>query len=131
MVEKTIKGFEGITARKKYKFDLASTDIEHCNIKKFGESVFGGGSKELKEVVSRLYETNPENVGIFEGGCSNANFLVFYSLIEKGDEVLVEEPGYQPLYIIPEIFGAKVKRFDRKKQKKFQIEFKKQFKQKN
>src|SRR3989344_3534742 len=101
MAEKTIKGFEGILERKRYKYDLANSDIEHYNIREYSESVFGGGGKELKEVVSKLYGISSKNVCIVEGGCSNANFLVFYSLLEKGDEILVENPGYQPLYINP------------------------------
>lgn len=124
MVEKTIPGFEGVSDSKDYKYDLFSTDISHYKIRKYGESVFGGGSNELKEVVSKLYDISSKNVCILEGGCSNANFLVYYSLLEKGDEVLVENPGYQPLYVLPEIFGAKVKRFDRKFENEFRLDLK-------
>ena len=48
MVEKTILGFECISDSRDYKYDLADTDIEHYKVKKYGESVFGGGSKELR-----------------------------------------------------------------------------------
>jgi len=124
MVEKTIKGFEKILGLKEYPYDLTSTDTEHFNVSKYGESVFGGGSKKLKKVVSNLYGVNPRNVCIVEGGCSNANFLVFYSLLEKGDNVLVEQPAYEPLFKVPEIFGAKIKRFERKYENNFQLDIK-------
>ena len=48
MVEKTIPGFEGVSSSRDYKCDLADTDIEHYKVRKYGESVFGGGSKELR-----------------------------------------------------------------------------------
>ena len=131
MIEKTISGFERLSDSRNYKYDLADTDIEHYNIRKYGESIFGGGSKELKAVVSRLYGISSKNVCILEGGCSNANFLVFYALLNKGDEVLVENPGYQPLYIIPQIFGAKVIRFNRKFDNKFQLDLKEILKKMN
>ena len=74
MVEKTIPGFEGILDSRDYKYDLFNTDIEHYKVRRYGESVFGGGSKELKAVVSKLYGISSKNVCILEGGCSNANF---------------------------------------------------------
>lgn len=124
MVEKTIPGFEKISESRKYKYDLCSSDISHYKVRRYGESIFGGGSKELKVLISKFYCLSTKNVSVVEGGCSNANFLVFYSLIKKGDEVLVENPGYGPLFRVPEIFGAKIKRFDRKFEDNFQLDLK-------
>ena len=47
------------------------------------------------------------------GGTSGANFLVFAALLEPGDDVLVERPGYDPLLGAARMFGARTIRFDR------------------
>ena len=68
------------------------------------------GSPEFKQNVANLYKTmKPENV-LSMNGAIGANFLVLYSLIEPGDEVICVDPTYQQLHSVPESFGAKVKR---------------------
>jgi aspartate/methionine/tyrosine aminotransferase len=47
-------------------------------------------------------------------GTSGANFLAFAGLLEPGDEVLVEQPTYEPLLAALELFGVRVKRFARR-----------------
>ena len=47
------------------------------------------------------------------GGTAGANFLVFAALLEPGDEVLVERPGYDPLLGAARLFGARTIRFER------------------
>ncbi|MFD2829145.1 aminotransferase [Corticicoccus populi] len=68
------------------------------------------GSEEFKTLVSGLYENQtPDNV-LAMNGAIGANFLVLYSLIEAGDEVVSVHPTYQQLYDVPESFGATVKK---------------------
>jgi aspartate/methionine/tyrosine aminotransferase len=70
------------------------------------------GSPEFKEKVSKLYENQqPENV-LAMNGAIGANFLVLYSLVENGDEVVSVHPTYQQLYDVPESFGAEVKKLE-------------------
>ena len=67
------------------------------------------GFPELKEGLSRFYQNiKPENIFITHGAI-DANFQVFYSLVEPGDTVISIFPTYQQLYGVPESFGAKVK----------------------
>jgi aspartate/methionine/tyrosine aminotransferase len=47
------------------------------------------------------------------GGTAGANFLVFAALLEPGDEVLVERPGYDPLAGAARLLGARTLPFDR------------------
>jgi aspartate/methionine/tyrosine aminotransferase len=47
-------------------------------------------------------------------GCSGANFLALAALVERGDEVLVESPGYDPLGAAAEMLGADVRHFPRR-----------------
>lgn len=77
------------------------------------------GSPELKEGVCSLYETiKPENV-ISTIGAAGANHLVFYSLINPGDQVVSIIPTYQQLYSIPKSFGADVKILELRTENKF------------
>ena len=46
-------------------------------------------------------------------GTSGANFLVFAALLEPGDEVPVERPGYDALTAAAQTFAARLTRFDR------------------
>ena len=72
------------------------------------------GSEEFKQGVSSLYQDiKPENI-LPSHGAIGANFLLLYSLIEPGDEVVSVFPTYQQLYSIPESFGAEVKRLELK-----------------
>ncbi|AOV08000.1 aminotransferase [Sporosarcina ureilytica] len=67
------------------------------------------GSPRFKENVANLYKTmKPENV-LSMNGAIGANFLLLYSLIEPGDEVVCVDPTYQQLHSVPESFGAVVK----------------------
>jgi hypothetical protein len=46
-------------------------------------------------------------------GASEANAIVFAALLAPGDEVLAEIPGYEPHRVVPALFGATVRGFDR------------------
>jgi aspartate/methionine/tyrosine aminotransferase len=72
------------------------------------------GSAAFKKGVSSLYQSvTPENI-LPSHGAIGANFLLLYSLVETGDEVVSVFPTYQQLYSIPESFGAEVKKLDLK-----------------
>lgn len=66
------------------------------------------GSEELKTQISKIYETISNKDIVITTGGIGANFLSFYSLIEKGDHVIVVDPAYQQLSSLPELFGAEV-----------------------
>jgi aspartate/methionine/tyrosine aminotransferase len=46
-------------------------------------------------------------------GTAGANFFVFTALLDPGDDVLVERPGYDPLLGASRLFGARTTRFER------------------
>ncbi len=67
------------------------------------------GLPELRERISDLYrDLDPNNV-LLTRGAIDANFLVFFSLVEPGDNVISIFPAYQQLYSLPKAFGANVK----------------------
>ena len=64
------------------------------------------------EAIGARYGVDPDRVTT-AGGTSGANFLVYGALLEPGDEILVERPGYDPLLGAARMFGARTIRFDR------------------
>ena len=79
------------------------------------------GAEDLLNALCSLYSCLPENIVTTTGG-SEANFLVFASLIKPGDEVIVEKPGYEPLYRTPSIFGANTVYWERTYKKSFELD---------
>lgn len=55
----------------------------------------------------------PDSRVVTATGCSGANFLAIAALVGAGDDVLVEQPGYDPLVGACVLLGARVIRFSR------------------
>jgi len=67
------------------------------------------GSPEFRRLIASLYKTvKPENV-LVTNGAIGANFLLLFTLVRPGDEVISVHPTYQQIYELPETFGADVK----------------------
>ena len=71
------------------------------------------GFRPLVEAIASTYRVAPEMV-VTAQGTSGANFLAFAALVNAGDDVLVERPGYDPLMGPPRLLGARVVQFDRR-----------------
>jgi len=71
------------------------------------------GYGPLLEAIAARYGVSPDRVAASQGA-SGANFLVYFALVGPGDEVLVERPGYDPLYGPIARLGGRVTRFDRR-----------------
>ncbi len=69
------------------------------------------GTPELRDRIAALYPgASPEEI-LVTAGSSEANFLLMWSLIEPGDEVLFEVPNYMQMGGLLRSFGASVKPF--------------------
>ncbi len=66
----------------------------------------------LREAVGARYGLTADGV-VLAHGCSLANHLVVTLLVDAGDTVLVERPGYEALVALPRSVGAEVHPFDR------------------
>lgn len=55
-------------------------------------------------------------------GCSGANFHAIAALVGQGDEVLIEQPGYDPLAGVCRLLGATVRWFTRDPARGFAID---------
>jgi aspartate/methionine/tyrosine aminotransferase len=79
------------------------------------------GAQELKETLSGMYNCTPDNI-VTSTGASEANFLVFSSLLSQGSDFIVERPGYQPMWLTPEMLGARRINWPRKFENKFRVD---------
>lgn len=79
------------------------------------------GAQELKRTLCSIYDCSSDAL-VTTTGASEANFLVFSSLLGPGDEFLIEQPGYQPLWLTPEMLGARRINLPREYHKKFRID---------
>jgi aspartate/methionine/tyrosine aminotransferase len=101
-------------------FDLATSNILACSLDDVPgayEAVSLSGSNDngyapLMSAIAARYGTTTNRVTT-ASGTSGANFLVCAALLESGDDVLVERPGYDPLLGAARMFGAHTCRFDR------------------
>jgi len=111
---------EWAKARPAARFDLAGSNIEACPIEEIPgirEAIgFDGnnenGYKPLLEAIASQYGVDAAQVTTAQGA-SGANFLACAALLEPGDDVLVETPGYDPLLGAPRLLGARVNQFVR------------------
>lgn len=102
------------------KYDLAISNVLACTIDDIpgardALSLSGrndNGYAPLLQAIASRYGVRPEQVNTAQGA-SGANFLVCAALLEPGDDVLVERPGYDPLLGAPRLLGANVIRVDR------------------
>ena len=69
------------------------------------------GTVGLRERIARLYPGIGLDQILATAGSSEANFLLMWSLIEPGDEVLFELPNYMQMGGLMRAFGANVKTF--------------------
>ncbi len=69
------------------------------------------GTPGLRAEIARLYPgIGPDQI-LTTAGSSEANFLLMWSRIEPGDEVLFELPNYMQMWGLLRAFGADVKAF--------------------
>jgi hypothetical protein len=107
--------------RARIKYDLALSGILNvpfadldANIEDIdlnGDNSYGYGP--LVDALAEHARVPPESVVTISGGTSMANHLAMAAAIDHGDEVLIEQPTYEPLLALAQYFGAQIKRFAR------------------
>ncbi len=75
----------------------------------------------LRERIAGRYGVTTEQV-VAADGTSMANFLAMAALITPGDEILVEQPTYEPMLGAASFLGAQIKRFERKAADAFRLD---------
>ncbi|MFL6201309.1 MAG: aminotransferase class I/II-fold pyridoxal phosphate-dependent enzyme [Thermoanaerobaculia bacterium] len=112
------------------RYNLANSGILGVETKDLelepGDVLLNGPNRDgyapLLEAIAERYGVSPEQVVPSEG-TSGANFLAFAALLEPGDEVLVEQPTYEPLLAALSFLGAQVRRFARRFEDGYRLDF--------
>ena len=79
------------------------------------------GYVPLREAIGSKYDVAAESV-VLAQGTSFANFIACSTILEPGDEVLIEQPTYEPLLATIRYLGAAVKRFPRTLENGYRID---------
>src|SRR4051812_33136120 len=112
------------------KYDLALSGILNLPFTELGATIedidlngdnsYGYGP--LVDVLATHAQVPAECVVTISGGTSMANHLAMAAAIEHGDEILIEQPTYEPLLALAEYFGASVKRFSRRAEDAYRVD---------
>ncbi|HEV8370000.1 MAG TPA: aminotransferase class I/II-fold pyridoxal phosphate-dependent enzyme [Pyrinomonadaceae bacterium] len=81
----------------------------------------GYGYEPLMRAIGERYLVNIDSI-VTAAGTTFANHLAMAALVRPGDEVLFEQPAYEPMLAAVRYLGADVKRFSRRFVNKFQID---------
>ena len=111
------------------RFALTASEVPHFRLDSLPIDIAGldldGASHPryppLRDAIARRYGVGPEQV-VAADGTSMANFLAMAALIEPGEEVLVEQPTYEPLLGAASFLGGEIRRFDRRSEDGFRID---------
>ncbi len=101
--------------------DLAGSNLLHCSLDELPgarealdlSTPNGDGYAPLVTSIADHYGVSTDRVTTAPG-CSGANFVAIAALVGAGDDVLVEQPTYDPLLGVARLMGASVRRFDRR-----------------
>jgi hypothetical protein len=101
----------------KARFDLASSGMPTVPPAELGvpdaaAMADPAGWSDLRIAIAR-YNDVPTEEAVASLGTTHALWLAYVSLVEPGDDVLVEDPAYEPLVRIAEGVGARVVKFSR------------------
>jgi aspartate/methionine/tyrosine aminotransferase len=110
------------------RFNLATSGLANLQLQELqvsladleitGES--GYGYPPLISLLADRFRVDDASI-VTAAGTSFANHLALAALINHGDEILFESPGYEPLLATAKYLGANVKRFQRRFEDGFQI----------
>ncbi len=116
--------------RPKVKYDLALSGILNLPFAELdariedldlnGDNSYG--YRPLVEALAKHCDVEPGSVVTISGGTSMANHLAMAAALEHGDEVLIEEPTYEPILAVAEYLGANIKRFPRSFENGFRVD---------
>ena len=80
----------------------------------------GYGYEPLQTAIATRLGVSPESI-VTAIGTSLANHLAMAAAVNAGDEVLIEQPTYEPLLALASYLEVNVKRFNRRFENKFRV----------
>ncbi len=110
----------------KTRFDLATSGIpaislSELDVPSVAELDDPMGCERLRQAIA-TYHGVPLEETIAALGTTHALWLAYASLAGPGDDILVEQPAYEPLIRVAEGIGARVVRFARDAQDRFSLD---------
>src|SRR5262245_22126699 len=101
------------------RYNLATSGLANLSLRELQVSLDdleitdgGYGYAPLKQAISARYRVATDSI-VTAAGTSFANHLALAALLEPGDEVLMEQPVYEPVLAAARYLGAEVRRFQR------------------
>jgi len=80
-----------------------------------------GAPDRFRAAIGHRYDLAAEEV-LPTNGASGGIWAAYAAALAPGDEILVEAPGYEPLYAVAEGMGAQVRRFRRPAERNFALD---------
>ena len=116
--------------RPKVKYDLALSgilnlpfselDVKLSDLELHGDNAYG--YSPLVDALAAHRAVPRECVVTISGGTSMANHLALAAVLKHDDEVLIEQPTYEPILALAEYLGANIKRFRRPFENEYKID---------
>lgn len=114
--------------RSRARFNLATSGLDNLPIDALDVRVSdleitgpgGYGSEPLIDALAKRYRVESANV-VLAAGTSFANHLAMATVLNPGDEALIESPGYEPILAVARYLGADVKFFERRFEDDFRL----------
>jgi aspartate/methionine/tyrosine aminotransferase len=111
------------------KFSLATSGMMSLPLTELGVTIeqleINGpnnyGYTPLLEAIAQRYRV-PQKCVVAAMGTSLANYLALAAATDAGDEILVEQPSYDPLLTAASYLGLKIKRFQRPAGQSFAVD---------
>jgi len=110
------------------RFNLATSGLANLTLKDLRitlddlEITDGGyGYAPLVQSIGQRYRVNSDSI-VTAAGTSFANHLAMASIIRPGDEVLFEQPAYEPMLATARYLGAAMRRFSRSFVNSFKVD---------
>lgn len=110
-------------------FDLANSGVTNYSLRELGATL-----DDLEISGPHFYGYQPlvhalaAKCGVLEScvvtaiGTSMANYLAMAATLERGDDVLIEQPSYDPVLGVASHLGVNVRRFERRAENDFRID---------
>jgi aspartate/methionine/tyrosine aminotransferase len=98
--------------------ELSELDVKLNDLALTGTS--GYGYPPLLDAIAKRLKVATDSI-VAATGTSLANHLAMAAIVNPGDEVLIEQPTYEPLLALAHYLGANIRRFPRRYEDGFAI----------
>lgn len=113
----------------KARYCLSSSEVPHFRLDRLPLAIadldLDGASHPryapLRQAIAGRYGVAADQV-VTANGTSMATFLAMASLIQPGDEVIFEQPTYEPILSAAKFLGADIKRLGRQADREFRLD---------